>query len=62
VDNIFVDDLEDGGQAFLGDLEYCCGKDSKPRSDTRRADGRATTSEELDHIQLAKLKDELTSL
>lgn len=62
VDNIFVDDLEDGGHVFLGDLEYCCGKDSKPRSDTRRADGRATTAEELDNIQLAKLKDELASL
>lgn len=62
VDNIFVDDLDDGGQVFLGDLEYCCGKDSKPRSDTRRADGRASTSEELDNIQLAILKDELASL
>eukprot|EP01036_Dinobryon_divergens_P036809 gene36809-48004_t len=69
VDNIFIDDGDSeggggggGGQAFLGDLEYCCGKDSKPRSDIRRADDRARTSEELDNIQLVKLKDELARL
>jgi len=62
VDNIFVDNLEEGGQVFLGDLEYCCGKDRKPRSDTRRADARAKTAEELDNIQLIKLKDKLASL
>ena len=62
VDNRFVDDVDDGEHAFLGDLEYCCGRDSKPRSDTRRADDRATTAEELDNIQLAKLKDDLASL
>jgi len=32
VDNIFVDSLENGGSVFLGDLEYCCGKDSQLRS------------------------------
>jgi len=62
VDNIFVDNLEEGGQVFLGDLEYCCEKDRKPRSDTRRADARAKTAEELDNIQLIKLKDKLASL
>jgi len=61
VDNIFVDSLEDGGQVFLGDLEYCCLKDSKPRPDIRRADRGAKTAEALDNIQLAKLKDELAS-
>ena len=38
-----LSDVDDGEHAFLGDLEYCCGRDSKPRSDTRRADDRATT-------------------
>ena len=57
-----LSDVDDGEHAFLGDLEYCCGRDSKPRSDTRRADDRATTAEELDNIQLAKLKDDLASL
>ena len=62
VDNIFVDSLEEGGQAFLGDLEYCGGKDSKPRSGTKRTDVRAKTAEELDNFQLVKLRDELASL
>ena len=57
-----LSDVDDGEHALLGDLENCCGRDSKPRSDTRRADGRATTAEELDNIQLAKLKDDLASL
>mmetsp|Transcript_18445 Transcript_18445/g.25278 ORF Transcript_18445/g.25278 Transcript_18445/m.25278 type:complete len:348 (-) Transcript_18445:222-1265(-) len=62
VDNIFVEFEEKGGQVFLGDLEYCCAKDMEPRSDIRRADCRAKTAEELDNIQLEKLKDELARI
>lgn len=62
VDNIFVDSEGDGGTVFLGDLEYCRGKDEKPPSDIRRADSKAETAEQLDFIQLAKLQDELASI
>jgi len=62
VDNIFVDSLEDGGQIFLGDLEYCCEIDSEPRPDIRRADYRARSAGDLDDIQLIKLKNELVKL
>jgi hypothetical protein len=59
VDNLFVDSAEDGGRVFLGDLEYCCSKDSKPPTGLRRSDPRAETAEALDHIQLFNLRDEL---
>jgi|EP00975_Prorocentrum_lima_P038636 hypothetical protein len=62
VDNIFVDNQEDGGAVFLGDLEYCRRKDEKPPVDIRRADPKAKTAEELDMLQLEKLKDELASI
>jgi hypothetical protein len=62
VDNIFVDSQEDGGTVFLGDLEYCRRKDEKPPADTRRADPKAKSAEELDMLQLEKLKDELASI
>ena len=62
VDNIFVDSQEDGGAVFLGDLEYCRRKDEKPPVDIRRADPKAKTAEELDMLQLEKLKDELASI
>jgi hypothetical protein len=62
VDNIFVDSQEDGGTVFLGDLEYCRRKDEKPPADTKRADPKAKSAEELDMLQLEKLKDELASI
>eukprot|EP00969_Alexandrium_andersonii_P278098 12293339-Alexandrium_andersonii.AAC.1 len=62
VDNIFVDNQEDGGAVFLGDLEYCRRKDEKPPVDIRRADPKAKTAEELDMLQLEELKDELASI
>lgn len=62
VDNIFADSQKDGGAIFLGDLEYCRMKNEKPPADIRRADLNATTAEQLDIIQLEKLKDELASL
>jgi hypothetical protein len=36
-------------------------KDDQPPSDIRRADKSANTAEELDIIQLEKLKDELAT-
>lgn len=62
VDNIFVDSQEDGGNVFLGDLESCRKKGEKPPVDVRRADPKAQTAEELDLLQLDKLKDELAEI
>ena len=62
VDNIFVDSQEDGGVVFLGDLEYCRRKNETPPVDIKRADPKAKTAEELDYLQLEKLKDELASI
>ena len=59
VDNIFVDSQEDGGTVFLGDLECCRKKDERPPVDISRADPQAKTAEDLDMLQLEKLKDEL---
>jgi hypothetical protein len=50
VDNIFVDSQEDGAAVFLGDLEYCRGKNEKPPADIRRTDSQANTAGELDLI------------
>jgi hypothetical protein len=61
-ENIFVDSVEDGGALFIGDLEYCRNRNEKPPPDTRRADARAKTAEQLDNIQLENLKDELAKL
>jgi hypothetical protein len=57
-----VDNQEDGGTVFFGDLEYCRRKDEKPPADIRRDDPKAKSAEELDMLQLEKLKDELTSI
>lgn len=60
VENIFVD-MEDGN-VFLGDVEFCCDMNSPAPTDLRRSDGRAVTAQDLDLIQLEKLKDELAIL
>jgi hypothetical protein len=62
LDNIFVDNVEDGGRVFLGDVEYCCAIESPAPTDLRRSDRRARTAGDLDSLQLEKLKDELASL
>jgi len=59
LDNIFV---EDNGTVFLGDLEYCRIKTDKPPTDINRAEDSAVSSEDLDLMQLLKLKDELASI
>jgi RIO-like serine/threonine protein kinase len=60
VDNIFVDSVDDGGRVFIGDLEYCRSSTEPAPKDIRRSDIRASTAENLDYIQLEKLKDELS--
>jgi hypothetical protein len=62
LDNIFVDSIEDGGRIFLGDIEYCCASDHQAPTDLRRSDRRARTAEDLDLLQLEKLKDEFALL
>jgi hypothetical protein len=62
VDNIFVDSIEDGGEVFIGDLEYCRLKNLPPPMNIKRADASALTAEQLDDIQLMKFKDELASI
>lgn len=57
VDNIFVN-LETN-VVFLGDLEYCRPMGEAPPEDIRRADPAARTAQELDKLQLEKLRDEL---
>lgn len=57
VDNIFVD-LETN-VVFLGDLEYCRPMGNVPPVDIRRGDPAARTAQELDDLQLVKLRDEL---
>lgn len=60
-DNLFVNVVDN--VLFLGDLEYCCLKDSVPPSALRRSDPKkATTAAELDLIQLRNLEDELALL
>ena len=59
MDNIFVDSIEDSGRIFIGDLEYCRLKDDPSPVNIRRSDSSANTAEDLDNIQLKKLKDEL---
>jgi hypothetical protein len=56
-DNTFVD-LQTG-VVFLGDLEYCRPLADAPPVDTRRAYLAARTAQELDTLQLAKLRTEL---
>ena len=60
VDNVFVNVVD--GVVFLGDLEYCQPMGNPPPTGIRRADSRAKTAQELDYIQLEKLKDELALL
>jgi hypothetical protein len=60
VDNVFVNVVDD--VVFLGDLEYCRPMLDPPPIGIRRADLKAKTAEELDHLQLGKLKDELALL
>jgi hypothetical protein len=60
VDNIFVE-LETG-VVFLGDLEYCRLMGDAPPAGIRRGDPAARTAQELDDLQLARLRDELARL
>jgi hypothetical protein len=47
---------------FLGDLEYCCARNCLAPTNLKRSDPNAHTAEDLDRIQLEKLKDELADL
>lgn len=62
LDNIFVDSLENGGNIFIGDLEYCRLISDAPPVDIRRADRRARTAGDLDNFQLENFKDELARI
>jgi hypothetical protein len=62
LDNIFVDSLENGGNIFIGDLEYCRLVNDVPPVDIRRADKRARTAGDLDELQLLNFKDELARI
>jgi predicted unusual protein kinase regulating ubiquinone biosynthesis (AarF/ABC1/UbiB family) len=62
IGNIFVEFEEDGGAVFLGGVEYCCALNCSAPTNLQRSDTNALTAEDLDFIQLEKLKDELASL
>ena len=59
-DNIFVN--IETNVVFLGDLEYCRPLGEAPPLYIRRGDPTARTAQELDIIQLAKLRLELAHL
>ena len=44
IDNIFVDDNDNDNVVFLGDLEYCCPKDSPAPTGLRRSSERTQTA------------------
>lgn len=59
VSNVFVDF---DGCIYLGDLEYCRLKDEPAPVGLARSDSRATTAEQLDHLQLEMLQEEIVRL
>lgn len=62
VDNVFVDDARDGGNAFIGDLEYARRLTDRAPQDLKRSYSSANTAEELDWVQYDKLIDDCAGL